>query len=102
MILACLAALVFWERWGRRVLSAGFLLAIPVGLLGFWLHTEGHPFEAVAHDLSAWVVKIPDEDRPPALAPLAFAGLGAIGFIVCMKRFDGSVQRKGLHVGPDS
>lgn len=93
MMLVCLGSLVFWNHGGRQVLLFGFFLAIPVGFLGFWLHTDGHPIKEVAHDLSVWVVKIPDEDRPPALAPLAFAGLGALGFVACLKQFNASLRK---------
>jgi hypothetical protein len=87
MIVACVLGLSFWNRGGRMVLAVGFLIAIAVGLLGLWYHTDGHPLREVAHDLSVWVTKIPDEDRPPTLAPLAFAGFGLLGWCACAKRF---------------
>ena len=87
MIVACVLGLSFWNRGGIMVLAVGFLIAIAVGLLGLWYHTDGHPLREVAHDLSVWVTKIPDEDRPPTLAPLAFAGFGLLGWCACAKRF---------------
>jgi hypothetical protein len=87
MILTCILGLCFWNRGGRSVLAVGFLIAIAVGLLGLWLHTDGHPLRKITHDLSAWVTKIQDEDEPPALAPLAFAGFGLLGWCACAKRF---------------
>jgi len=87
MIVSCVLGLSFWNRGGRSALAVGFMIAIAVGLLGFWYHTNGRPLRAVTHNLSAWVTKIPDEDKPPALAPLAFAGFGLLGWCACAKRF---------------
>jgi hypothetical protein len=87
MIVASAVGLFFWNRGGRQVLFAAFLLAIPVGLTGYWFHTNGRLVRSVQHELSAWVRKIPDEDKPPALAPLAFAGFGVLGALACTKRF---------------
>jgi hypothetical protein len=87
MIVASAVGLLFWSRGGRQALFAGFLLAILVGILGFWYHTNGRLVRSVQHELSAWVRKIPDEDKPPALAPLAFAGFGILGALACAKRF---------------
>jgi hypothetical protein len=87
MIIASALGLLFWRRGGRQVLLVGFLLAIVVGLAGFWFHTNGRLVRSVQHEFSAWVRKIPDEDKPPALAPLAFAGFGILGALACAKRF---------------
>jgi hypothetical protein len=87
IMIASVAGLLFWSRGGRQVLLVGFLLAILVGLTGFWFHTNGRLIRSVRHEFSAWVRKIPDEDKPPALAPLAFAGLGILGVLACTKRF---------------
>ncbi len=87
IMIASVAGLLFWSRGGRQVLLVGFLLAILVGLTGFWFHTNGRLIRSVQHEFSAWVRKIPDEDKPPALAPLAFAGLGILGVLACTKRF---------------
>jgi hypothetical protein len=87
MIVSCVLGLCLWNRGGRSALSIGFLIAIAVGLLGLWYHSDGHPIRETTHDLSAWVRKIPDEDRPPTLAPLAFVGFGLLGWCACAKRF---------------
>jgi hypothetical protein len=87
MIIASVLGLLFWSRGGREALFVGFLLAILVGLVGYWFHTNGRLVRSVQHELSAWVRKIPDEDKPPALAPLAFAGFGILGALACAKRF---------------
>ena len=87
MIVASAVGLLFWTRGGRQTLLVGFLLAILVGLAGYWYHTNGRLVRSVQHELSAWVRKIPDDDKPPALAPLAFAGFGVLGALACAKRF---------------
>ena len=88
MMVASLIGLFFWRRGGRQVLFVGFLLAIFVGLAGFWFHTNARLIRSVQHEFSAWVRKIPDEDRPPALAPLAF--------------FDGKLFQGGQRHRPDA
>jgi hypothetical protein len=50
---------------------------------------------ALQHNLSAWIRKIPDEDKPPAFAPLAFAGIGILGVLVCAKRFQPPKEKTG-------
>ena len=87
MIVVSAVGLLFWNRGGRQALFVGFLIAILVGLAGFWFHTNGRLVRSVQHEFSAWVRKIPDEDKPPALAPLAFAGFGILGALACAKRF---------------
>jgi hypothetical protein len=87
MIIASAFGLLFWSRGGRKALFVGFLLAILVGLVGFWFHTKGRLVRSIQHNLNAWVRKIPDEDKPPALAPLAFVGFGVLGGLACAKRF---------------
>jgi hypothetical protein len=87
MIVASVLGLLFWDRGGRKALFVGFLLATVVGVAGYWFHTNGRLVRSVQHELSAWVRKIPDEDKPPALAPLAFTGFGILGALACAKRF---------------
>jgi hypothetical protein len=87
MIVASAVGLLFWTRGGRQTLLVGFLLTILVGLAGYWYHTNGRLVRSVQHELWAWVRKIPDDDKPPALAPLAFAGFGILGALACAKRF---------------
>ena len=94
MIVVSALGLLFWDRGGRQVLLMGFLLGILVGLAGFWFHTTGRLVRSVQHEFSAWVRKIPDEDKPPALAPLAFAGFGFLGALACSKHFQPPPARK--------
>ncbi len=87
MMIASAMGLFFWTRGGRQLLLIGFLLSILVGFVGFWYHTNGRLVRSIQHEFSAWIRKIPDEDKPPALAPLAFAGFGVLGTLACSKRF---------------
>jgi hypothetical protein len=103
MMIASVLGLFFWSQGGRQVLLAGYLLAIFVGLTGFWFHTDGRLLRSVRRELSAWVRKLPDEDKPPALAPLAFAGFGILGTLACTKRFQTatfSTQQSGDALPP--
>jgi hypothetical protein len=84
-------ALVRWHSWGRVALAALFALGIAVGIAGFWFHTDGHVVDAIRDLLGAWRIP-PGQDggikmgsRPPALAPLAFCGLGALGLLICLR-----------------
>jgi hypothetical protein len=83
------AALLRWREGGRRVLSAFFSVGIMVGLVGFWFHTDGHPIDGMLDVLGAWRIPLGRDggirigSRPPALAPLAFCGLGTLGLLVC-------------------
>ena len=88
-LLAGGAAVVRWRAGGRRVLGGIFAAGVAVGLLGFWFHTGGHPWTGLRDVLSVWGVA-PGQDggikmgsRPPALAPLAFCGLGTLGVLLC-------------------
>ncbi len=91
-LLAGSIALRRWHGRGRSALAVLFGAGVAVGLLGFWFHSGGHPFGAVRDVLLAWRVP-PGQDggirigsRPPALAPLAFSGLGLLGLLVCAGR----------------
>jgi hypothetical protein len=87
--LAGVAALVRWDAGGRRVLAVLFGVGIAVGLLGFWFHTGGHVVTGLREVLSAWRVPLGQDggvkmgSKPPALAPLAFCGLGTLGVLIC-------------------
>jgi len=83
---------VRWGTGGRRLLTGLFAAAVAIGLLGLWFHSGGHPFRAAKQVFAAWALP-PGQDggikigsRPPALAPLAFCGLGAVGLIVSARR----------------
>ncbi len=81
-------ALRSWSTWGRPMLAGVFLLGVVVGAVGFWFHTGGHLLGGIAELLRAWRIP-PGQDggirigsRPPPIAPLAFCGLGTLGWIV--------------------
>ncbi len=84
-------ALLRWHTWGRRALGALFALGIVVGLLGFWFHTDGHLLGGIRDLLGAWRIPLGQNggikmgSQPPALAPLAFCGVGTLGVLVCGK-----------------
>ena len=83
-------AVAAWERGGRKALLGLFALGLLIGPLGVLFHSGGRPLRAVGQVLSAW--KLPPgqsggigRDHPPALAPLAFAGLAALGVVSCAR-----------------
>jgi len=88
-LLGGLVALLRWDGKGRRVLAMLFGAGIVVGLLGFWFHTDGHLVTGLRNVLLAWRVPLGQDggikmgSQPPALAPLAFCGLGTLGLLVC-------------------
>ena len=74
------------------MLAGLFALALVVGAAGLWFHSDGHVMK-VAHDaLRIWSVPLGKDggvkmgSAPPALAPLAFCGLGLLGLVVCAPR----------------
>src|SRR5438067_690889 len=95
LIAAGIPAWLAWGRWGRKLLTALFALTAAVGLLGAWFHSDGRPDRAAARVVSAWTLP-PGQNggqkpgsSPPALAPLAFSGLGMLGLLVCAGRNGG-------------
>ena len=88
-LLAGLLALFRWDAGGRRALAVLFGAGIAVGLLGAWFHTDGHPVAGLRSVLAAWLVPLGQDggikigSKPPALAPLAFCGLGTLGLLAC-------------------
>ena len=91
MLVAGGFALLRWHTWGRGALGALFALGLAVGMAGFWFHTGGHLLGGIGDVLGAWRVPLGADggikigSRPPALAPLAFCGLGTLGVLVCFK-----------------
>jgi hypothetical protein len=89
MTIACLAAFVFWNKTARRVMPVLFAAAFVVGGLGFWFHNHGNIKGVITDSINAWVdprMHLPD--GPPEVAPLAFAGLGVLGILASLKRFN--------------
>lgn len=98
MAIACLAAVAFWNRIARLLMVPLFLLAFFVGGMGFYLHNHGHLQRVIKNSARAWTD--PDmtrSDAPPQIAPLAFGGLGGIGILACLRRFNPSpLERRSL------
>lgn len=88
MLIAGPLGLFFWNRGGRFLLCAGFALAPLLGLIGFWFHSKADPWLALSRVYNVvWMTpgKIPlDVGGPPVLAPLALAGLGMLGLVICL------------------
>ena len=88
MTVACFVATVWWNRPTRRVMVPLFVLTMLIGIVGFYLHNDGHLLGVVKTVIMAWTdPHMQHEDAPPHLAPMAFAGLGALGLLTCLKRF---------------
>jgi len=87
------AALLRWQRGGRRILAALFAPGFVIGALGIWFHSGGHSPTHVFQVLSVWHVPpgqnggIKVGSQPPTFAPAAFWGLALIGLIACFSAF---------------
>lgn len=67
-----LATTAAWAPWVYGTLAAGLVV---VGLLGAFFHLQGIARQTGGWNLDNVMV------GPPALAPLSFAGLGALGLL---------------------
>jgi hypothetical protein len=89
MAIACAAASIFWSKLSRRIMIALFLLAFVIGGLGFYFHNDGKLIQVIRSSVNAWIdPSMAHSDGPPQLAPLSFAGLGMIGILASLKRFN--------------
>ena len=89
MAVACVIAFIRWGKTARLIMLPLFLLAPVVGGLGFYFHNHGNVAKVVKTSANAWTdPQMKHSHAPPQLAPLAFAGLGAIGVLASLKRFD--------------
>ena len=89
MAIICAGAFVFWNKIARLILLPLFMLAFIVGGMGFYFHNEGSLKAVVKNSIYAWTdPNMNHSDSPPAVAPLAFAGLGMIGILASLKRFN--------------
>lgn len=87
MIVVGTVGMAAWRSWGRVLLMVGFVAAFVVGGLGYYFHTGGHLITGVATILHAWSGNAHRDDGPPALAPLAFGGLGLLGVVACLRAY---------------
>jgi uncharacterized membrane protein len=89
MTIACLVAFGFWSKTARRIMLPLFLLAFVVGGLGFYFHNKGDFGNVIRTSVGAWTdPNMNHSDAPPQVAPLAFAGLGVIGVLASLERFN--------------
>jgi len=89
MAIACVVACIFWGKTARLVMPVLFSLALVVGGMGFYFHNHGKFVNVIETSVGAWTdPNMEHSDAPPQLAPLAFAGLGVIGVLASMKRFN--------------
>ncbi|MGZ6125418.1 MAG: hypothetical protein ACXWLR_10695 [Myxococcales bacterium] len=100
LLAAGVPAWLSWHKGGRKVLAALFALAIAVGLLGAWFHSDGRPDKSLLRVARAWALP-PGKDggvkpgaAPPLLAPLAFSGLGLLGLLACASNGRGGPVRE--------
>lgn len=82
-----------WAKCGRKILLGCYALIFLLGVCGVIIHADGHFFERVNDLSSVWTQSIEDSANikahyPPLLAPLAFTGLGLIGFLFCLEKKD--------------
>ena len=89
MSIACSLAVIRWNTTTRHIMLVLFALAIAVGSLGFYFHNHGRFTDVIRTSLEVWIdPHMHFSDGPPQTAPLAFAGLGTIGILASLKRFD--------------
>jgi hypothetical protein len=102
MLVAGVIGLYRWDSWGRRVLQVGFSLCLIVGALGTWFHSQNDPVGNFRRVLTAWALPLGANGgvkigaTPPEMAPLAFIGLGLMGFLACSRRFRGESDSSNL------
>jgi uncharacterized membrane protein len=89
MGIACLVAVIFWNKTVRLIMLPLFLIALIVGGMGFYFHSHGNIVKVIRTTEAAWTdPNMEHPDAPPQLAPLAFAGLGVIGSLASLRRFN--------------
>jgi hypothetical protein len=89
MTIACGIGAMAWTERARRIMLLLFPAAIVVGGIGFYLHNHGHLTHVIQSSLRAWTdPQMNHSDAPPQVAPLAFVGLGVIGMLASLRRFN--------------
>src|SRR5579862_4814816 len=89
MTISCLTAFIFWNKTARRIMLALFLLAFVIGGMGFYFHNHGNLKAVMKTSVDAWMdPTMNHSDAPPQFAPLAFAGIGVIGLLASLNRFN--------------
>jgi hypothetical protein len=82
-----------FQRGGKKLLLALYGCGVVIGLIGVWLHADGHLLERVGEILAVWQHLVNKIDHnapfhPPVLAPLAFVGLASIGIVLTLEDSD--------------
>jgi hypothetical protein len=89
MAVACVLAATFWNDTARLLIQIVCLVGLIIGGLGFYLHNHGKIANAITSSADAWIdPKMKHPHGPPQSAPLAFAGLGLLGVVATLKRFN--------------
>jgi hypothetical protein len=89
MALVCLTAVAVWNGIMRRLMLPLFLLSFVIGGIGFYFHNHGHLQRVIRNSVRAWTDPyMSHSDAPPQMAPLAFGGLGMIGILASLRRFN--------------
>ena len=96
MAVACALAAASWNPTARLLVRILFLAGFIVSGLGFYLHNHGKLVLVLTSSLHAWTdATMPHPHGPPQTAPLAIAGLGLLGAVATLKRFNFSPPRGG-------
>ncbi len=89
MAVFCLFSALFWNRSSRLLMRMLFLAGFIVGGLGFYFHNRPDFARVLTSEIHAWTdPQMAHPDGPPQTAPLSFAGLGLVGFLATLKRFN--------------
>ena len=87
MTFACMAAFVVWNRVMRWVMIPLFVASIAIGITGVYLHSHGHLQRVFQTSMRAWTdAEMGHSDGPPLTAPMALAGFGVLGTLICIDR----------------
>lgn len=92
MVIAVLAALRWQEIW-IRILQVYLFLALAVGITGVYFHNEDRFEEEKTEMARRDDDPSHEKDLPPMLAPFAFVGLGAVGLLGTLRRWEAETKR---------
>ena len=90
LVVAGVAAFRWDEMW-IKLLHWCFIAAFAVGVVGVYLHVAGQ-FESEEERIAEHGESKKEEKAPPPLAPLAFAGLGAVGMLGTLRKWQAEVK----------
>jgi hypothetical protein len=95
MLVLIPVGLSFFKKGGKHLLTMCYVGAIVVGLLGIYMHANGHLIARVSEVLAVWKSWGAPADAntpfyPPILAPFSFLGLGSVGLFLRWRERVGS------------